>query len=102
MTIRDLPVVLNSRCVPSDAYSFGQDTNEAYCICRSSDGWHVYYSEGGMKSGSGNFKDESTACEYFLSLIVSDSSISIKINTALSEVKSTEGATATDTGSKPS
>jgi len=89
MTLRDLQMLLNCLSVPSDAYSLEQDRDEAYCICRSSDGWHVYYSERGMKSGRKNLNDESTACEYFLTLIVGDSSIFNQINAALSEVIST-------------
>lgn len=38
--------------------------NEAFCLINTEDGWEVYYSERGQKSGYRRFSSESEACEY--------------------------------------
>jgi len=67
MKIKDLEKKLIERGIPSDAYSIlkGELPNEQYCITQSAEGWEVYYSERGNKSGLKVFKNEEAACEYF-------------------------------------
>lgn len=52
--------------IPQDAYSLsGGLLNEVYCIEHTENGWDIYYSERGQKTGLKHFKDEQSACEYF-------------------------------------
>jgi hypothetical protein len=46
--------------------------NEAYCLNNSANGWEVYYSERGDKSGLKIFQNESDACIYLYKLLVND------------------------------
>jgi len=73
MTIFELKAALVRERVRPDAYSFaGGLPNESYCIAPCSDGWEVYYSERGGKTGRQIFRDESSACEYFLAQLLAD------------------------------
>jgi hypothetical protein len=73
MTISELKAALVRERVMESAYSFaGGLPNERLCIASCPDGWEVYYSERGYKSGRQVFQDESSACDYFLALILAD------------------------------
>lgn len=70
MSIKDLEEFILINQVPEDAYSLnGGLPNEAYCINREENQWEVYYSERGRKCGLVKFDTESSACDYFQSLI---------------------------------
>ena len=59
--------------IKQEYYSLnGGFPNEACAINQTKDGWEVYYSERGRKSGLKFFAEESDACEYFFRLITSD------------------------------
>jgi len=73
MTLSELKAVLVKERVRESAYSFaGGLPNESYRIALCPDGWEVYYSERGCKSGRRVFQDEHSACDYFLEEILSD------------------------------
>lgn len=73
MTISELKAALVRERVRKDAYSLaGGLPNESYCIASCPEGWEVYYSERGSKSGRQVFQDESSACDYFLARILAD------------------------------
>jgi hypothetical protein len=74
MTVIELQTELEALGVRRDSYCLDGDADEAYCLRKSSSGWYVYYSERGMESGRKDFSNESSACEYLRSLLVSDSS----------------------------
>ncbi len=74
MTVNEMKLKLKTLGVRNDAYCLEGDIDEAYCLQRSSAGWYVYYSERGIESGRKDFHSESEACEYFLALIIDDSS----------------------------
>ncbi|SCY45835.1 hypothetical protein SAMN02910451_02680 [Butyrivibrio hungatei] len=66
MTVEGLKKRLDAIGVPDDLYSLliGGFPNEAYCLIKNGEGWEVYYSERGHKSGVQQFVNESEACEY--------------------------------------
>jgi len=66
MTVEQLKNQLQEKNVPEDMYSLlkGGYPNEAFCLINTEDGWEVYYSERGQKSGCRQFSSESEACEY--------------------------------------
>lgn len=68
MNRRTLKKALLDHNIPQDAYSLaGGFPNEAYCIERHDDKWHVYYSERGRKNTIGIFSTENDACKCLLS-----------------------------------
>jgi hypothetical protein len=46
--------------------------DEAYCLIRESDGWHVFYSERGQRTTEYVFDSECSASDAFIQLIASD------------------------------
>ncbi|WP_338874936.1 hypothetical protein WBJ53_04880 [Spirosoma sp. SC4-14] len=73
MNKRALTVLFEQQQIPKDMYSLaGGLPNDAYCLQQTSQGWEVYYSERGIKSGLVFFPDEETACSYLYSLILSE------------------------------
>lgn len=75
MTVDDLHAELRRRKVPSIAYSLGRDEDEAYCLVREPDGWHVYYSERGNRSSERVLDSESAACEELLERVLHDGAV---------------------------
>ena len=70
MNKQELEEVLLSNRVPKDLYSLsGGLPNETYCLEKEKNGWHVYYSERGIKSSIGYFENEEFACECLLKII---------------------------------
>jgi len=70
MNIIELKKLLIESNVPSNHYSLkGGFPSEALVIAKSNNGWEVYYSERGLKSGRMEFLNENDACIYFYSLI---------------------------------
>ena len=66
MTLAELETALTNYGVPKDTYSLsGGSPNEAYCLERLPDGWRVYYSERGLRTGLKCFGTEEEACDYF-------------------------------------
>lgn len=78
MDITELKKKFTEAGVRKDAYFIcGEFTDEAYCFETDSDGWYVYYSERGIKTGMKKFSTESEACDYFYKLVTSDSTTRI-------------------------
>jgi len=70
MNITELKDKLIELAIPKDSYCFeGGLPNESYCIIKIDNEWEVYYSERGIKSNKQIFKDEDTACDYFLNIL---------------------------------
>ena len=70
MTVNELDAFLIEKKVPTELYSLDGDLpNEAYCIEKTSSGWHVYYSERGKKNTIGRFGSEEAAVRCFLGAI---------------------------------
>ena len=70
MNKQELEEVLLSNKVPKDLYSLsGGLPNETYCLEKGKNGWHVYYSERGIKTSIGHFENEEVACECLLKII---------------------------------
>ncbi|SFQ83171.1 hypothetical protein [Hymenobacter arizonensis] len=47
----------------------GGQMDDTVTLNRTRDGWEVYYSERGKKSGERTFQTEDEACRYFLAFI---------------------------------
>lgn len=61
---------LKKENIPKCYYSLdGGLPNEAYCLSKVKNGWEVYYSERGLKSGLKIFASETEACNYIYNLI---------------------------------
>jgi hypothetical protein len=75
MRVGELEVELQRRRVPAIAYSIGRDANEAYCLVRELDGWHVYYSERGNRNSERVHAAESVACQDLLERLLRDGSV---------------------------
>lgn len=70
MTLVELETALADSGVPQAAYSLvGGLPNEAYCLEQLPDGWRVYYSERGSRTGVKCFGTEDEACDYFFRLV---------------------------------
>ncbi len=66
MTKNDFRKELVKKNIPADFYSLdGGLPNEAHCLNQIVNGWEVYYSERGQKTGLKIFKTEVEACDYF-------------------------------------
>ena len=66
MTKNELRQELVKRNIPTDLYYLdGGLPNEAHCLNQIVNGWEVYYSERGQKTGLKIFKTEDEACDYF-------------------------------------
>lgn len=66
MTKNDLQQELVKRNISADMYSLdGGLPNEGYCLNQGANGWEVYYSERGQKTGLKVFKTEAEAGDYF-------------------------------------
>jgi hypothetical protein len=77
MNLSALKTALENAGVSDDAYSFTSDAiGEVYRIQRIQDilgeGWEVYYSERGLKTGLLVFRSETDACEELLHRILRD------------------------------
>ncbi|MEY9842475.1 hypothetical protein ABH941_007762 [Streptacidiphilus sp. EB103A] len=67
MNRTELRTILESEGFRPDAYSLnGGLPSETYCLSQQGNGWVVYYSERGIRSGLRPFRDEAEACAYFL------------------------------------
>lgn len=60
-TTNELVDFLERKNIPSDAYSFYRDKDDAYCIEKIDGEWLVYYSERGTKNELGWAKNEGQA-----------------------------------------
>lgn len=70
MTIKELEKFLIKKGAPRDMYSLsGGLPNEAFCIERSGNKWHLYYSERGCKRTIGYFDSEDKVTSAFLSKV---------------------------------
>ncbi|GAB2808365.1 hypothetical protein [Ferruginibacter profundus] len=71
MTKKDLEQKLKEKGILNDSYSLeGGLPNEAYCLNKVEDGWEVYYSERGNKSGLRKFTNEMDACKCLYDLVI--------------------------------
>ncbi|WP_062432889.1 hypothetical protein [Herbidospora daliensis] len=80
MTAADLAAHLASLGV--DVHSIGRDLDERYCLVEAPDGWHVYYSERGQKSGLRIFRDEDAACRALLRDVLADHGVQARLRTS--------------------
>lgn len=70
MLKKELKRKLKNEKIPVDYYSLdGGFPNEAYSLNLSEDGWEVYYSERGNKTGLKVFTSEERACDYLFSIL---------------------------------
>lgn len=70
MTVGDLSRLLYELDVPPDLYRLdGSHSELANVIAREGDGWVVFLSERGGRSGATEFAHESDACVYLLGWI---------------------------------
>ena len=59
--------------IRDDAYSLdGGLPSERYVLEITEGGWHVYYSERGLRTGIRRFETESEACEYLFETLLAD------------------------------
>ena len=60
--------------VREDSYDLSGTGNvdEAYVLIEEINGWHVFYSERGLRTGEMNFKSEERACEELEHRLTSD------------------------------
>ncbi|HTO36202.1 MAG TPA: hypothetical protein VL021_00330 [Brumimicrobium sp.] len=71
MKKNDLVNKLEEKGILKKSYSLeGGLPNEAYCLNKTKDGWEVYYSERGSKSGLRKFYSEDDACNYLYRLLI--------------------------------
>lgn len=74
MNIENLQKKLTEQNINTNSYSLFSDNNgECYVLTKEGSDWLVYYAERGERVDLKSFKNESDACQYFLDLIVSDS-----------------------------
>ena len=77
MSIEKLREVLDGFGIGSDIVQFGGLPNEAFVIEPHNDGWRVFYSERGIRTGELWFEDEEEAVDALLALLASDSSLGL-------------------------
>lgn len=66
---------LNSAGVAPDSYWLeGGLPSERYCLEHRVDGWAVYYSERGQRTGETVFDSEQEACDKLFSMLIADAS----------------------------
>lgn len=75
MNLERLKVVLTGFGIGPDLVQFSGLPNEAFVIESHGDGWRVFYSERGARSGEAQFDAESDAVDALIELLASDSSI---------------------------
>lgn len=77
MTTADLKLKLEESEIRSDSYSLdGSVRNEALILEPSTgNGWRVYYSERGLRTGERAFPTEEEACECFLEMLQRDPTV---------------------------
>jgi len=63
---------LHSLHIAPTTYSLAAPSHEAYCMSEEPDGWHVFYSERGLRTGDRVFSSEASACDALLEMITSD------------------------------
>lgn len=80
MNTVELQSELRFRHVPDDAYSIGQDRDEAYCLIDVGGAWHVYYSERGNRNDERTFASEEDACRDLLNRLLDDGSVRERTN----------------------
>ena len=74
MNVAELQRRLTAEGIHPNHYSlFGGDRENSLCIEHSHDGWHVYYAERGKRWDDRIFSDEEEACNYFLDIVLKDS-----------------------------
>ena len=70
MNIKELNELLLVKNVPQDLYSLeGGLPSESYCIEKTEDKWHLYYSERGVKETINYYDTEEEVVDAFLSEI---------------------------------
>ena len=74
MNRAELEKKLDALSIRKDAYAWSGMQNEQYVLAQENDKWEVYYSERGSKTGLKEFANESSACDYMLSLLTNDKS----------------------------
>lgn len=74
ITIKDLEDELKVSHIRKDCYSLrGNPEDEALVLEPSTgNGWKIYYSERGLRTGEKVFTTESEACESFLEIVLRD------------------------------
>jgi hypothetical protein len=75
MNIQRLKVVLAGFELGPGVVQFSGLPNEAFVIEPHADGWRVFYSERGVRTGELWFASESDAVDGLLELLASDSSV---------------------------
>lgn len=71
MTRPELLEKLQESRIPADAYCLsGGLPSECYTLAACDEGWQVYYSERGEKTGYREFKEESAACDHLFETII--------------------------------
>lgn len=72
MNRQQLERILNAFEVRPDAYDLNGDADEAYCLAYGPDGWHVFYSERGLRTGDRVLDTEAAACDLLLEMVARD------------------------------
>lgn len=75
MNRTSLKALLDAEDVRDDLYGlYGHPGDETLCLERLADGWHVYYSERGLRTGERTYSTEHEACEFMASRLLADPS----------------------------
>jgi hypothetical protein len=75
---RELETALSTAGIRPDAYHLGGAEphplldSEQLILEQTADGWSVWYSEKGLRSGEHHFQNEDAACRYVLSALMKD------------------------------
>lgn len=70
MNLTTLENTLKAEQIPTNAYTIlSKPKDETLCIESSKEGWIVFYSERGLRSGEKFFSSENDACQYFIERI---------------------------------
>ena len=74
MTIKDLEDELKSFHIRKDCYSLSGNPEDETLVLEPStgNGWRIYYSERGLRTGEKVYTTESEACESFLEIVLRD------------------------------
>jgi hypothetical protein len=68
-----LEQLLDRERIRPDAYSLsGQVNDESLCLLPELDGWTVFYSERGGRTGPRHFETEAEACDFIATRLLAD------------------------------
>ena len=76
MNLIELKKQLDDLGVNENSYSLGENfEDEQYCLEKTGEKWHYYYSERGEKTGERVFDCEDDACEFMHSILENDPTV---------------------------